>query len=90
MATTATVEGERKMMPDFVVGIIAIIVGAIVVTLTVKLIELVQHTDAVRSLGERFASLDLNALRMMIYAAVLIALMIKRPEGILGEREGWA
>jgi branched-chain amino acid transport system permease protein len=64
--------------------------GAIVVTLTVKLIELVQHTDAVRSLGERFASLDLNALRMMIYAAVLIALMIKRPEGILGEREGWA
>jgi len=31
--------------------------------------------------------LDLNALRMVIYAAVLIALMILRPEGLLGERE---
>jgi branched-chain amino acid transport system permease protein len=31
--------------------------------------------------------LDLNALRMVIYAAVLIALMILRPEGLLGEKE---
>jgi len=30
---------------------------------------------------------DLNALRMIIYAMVLIALMIMRPEGLLGERE---
>jgi len=30
---------------------------------------------------------DLNALRMIIYAMVLIALMIVRPEGLLGERE---
>jgi branched-chain amino acid transport system permease protein len=61
--------------------------GAIVVTLTVKAIEVVQHTGAVRALGERFATLDLNALRMMLYAAALVALMIKRPEGLLGERE---
>jgi branched-chain amino acid transport system permease protein len=33
--------------------------------------------------------LDLNALRMVIYAATLIAVMILRPEGVLGEREIW-
>ena len=68
------------------------VLGALVVTLSVKTIELVQHTAAVSALGARFGSLDLNALRMMIYAGVLIALMIKRPEGLLGEREfgrGW-
>jgi len=63
--------------------------GAVIVTLTVKAIELAQHTAAVSALGEHFASLDLNALRMMVYAALLIALMIKRPEGLLGERELW-
>ncbi|MBX3190801.1 MAG: branched-chain amino acid ABC transporter permease [Labilithrix sp.] len=30
---------------------------------------------------------DLNALRMIIYAMVLVGLMIMRPEGLLGERE---
>jgi branched-chain amino acid transport system permease protein len=34
--------------------------------------------------------LDLNALRMMAYASVLIGLMILRPEGLLGERELFA
>jgi branched-chain amino acid transport system permease protein len=63
--------------------------GAIVVTLTVKAVELVQHAAAVSSLGAHLASFDLNALRMMVYAALLIALMIKRPEGLLGEREPW-
>ena len=63
--------------------------GAVLVTVTVKAIELLQHTAAVDALGAHFASLDLNALRMMIYAAILIALMIKRPEGLLGEREPW-
>jgi branched-chain amino acid transport system permease protein len=60
--------------------------GAIVVTLTVKAIELVQHAAAANA---HFGSLDLNALRMMVYAAVIIALMIRRPEGLLGERELW-
>ena len=63
--------------------------GALVVTLTVKAIELLQHTVAASALGGGFGSLDLNALRMMIYAAALIALMIRRPEGLLGERELW-
>jgi branched-chain amino acid transport system permease protein len=63
--------------------------GAIALTLTVKAVELVQHTAAVSALGAHFASVDLNALRMMVYAAVLIALMIKRPEGLFGEREPW-
>jgi branched-chain amino acid transport system permease protein len=61
--------------------------GAAVVTLTVKAIELVQRTPAVEALRTYFPSLDLNALRMMIYAAVLIALMVRRPSGIFGERE---
>ena len=41
----------------------------------------------VQSLKRSAAWLDLNALRMMVYAGVLIALMIWRPEGLLGERE---
>ncbi len=61
--------------------------GAVIVTATVKAIELAQHADLVTSLGARFAWLDLNALRLMLYAALLIGLMIKRPEGLLGERE---
>jgi branched-chain amino acid transport system permease protein len=64
-------------------------IGALVVTLTVKAIELVQHTDLVRSFGERYGAIDLNALRMMVYAAVLVALMVRRPAGLFGEREPW-
>jgi branched-chain amino acid transport system permease protein len=64
-------------------------IGAVLVTLTVKAIELVQHTDAIRTMGDRFAALDLNALRMMLYAAVLIGVMIRRPGGLFGEREPW-
>jgi branched-chain amino acid transport system permease protein len=63
--------------------------GALLVTLSEKAIELVQHTAAVDALRTRFESLDLNALRRMIYAAVLIALMIKRPRGLFGEGEPW-
>jgi len=62
-------------------------IGGVFVTLTVKVIELAQSTRAVQALKSQFESLDLNALRMVIYAAVLIALMIWRPEGLLGERE---
>ena len=47
----------------------------------------VQGSDVVRDLVVSMPSLDLNALRMIVYAVVLILLMIWRPEGLLGERE---
>lgn len=62
-------------------------IGGVFVTITVKMIELVQGTRAVQDLHTALPWLDLNALRMIIYSAVLIALMIWRPEGMLGERE---
>jgi branched-chain amino acid transport system permease protein len=65
-------------------------IGGVFVTFTVKAIELAQGTSAVRALKRQFEGLDLNALRMIIYAGVLIALMIMRPEGLLGERELFA
>jgi branched-chain amino acid transport system permease protein len=65
-------------------------IGGLFVTFTVKAIELAQGTAAVQSLRQDFPSLDLNALRMILYAAVLIALMVWRPEGLLGERELFA
>jgi branched-chain amino acid transport system permease protein len=61
--------------------------GALFVTFTVKAIELAQRAPAIEALHARYASLDLNALRMMVYAAVLVALMVRRPEGLFGERE---
>jgi branched-chain amino acid transport system permease protein len=76
------------------------IVGGIFVTVTVKLIEQFQPfireqlsalADLIQPLSDSAADtlrkLDLNALRMVIYAAVLIGLMILRPEGLFGERE---
>jgi branched-chain amino acid transport system permease protein len=63
------------------------IVGGVLVTFTVKMIEQLQGLDAIQSLRTVYPSLDLNALRMVIYAAILIGLMILRPEGIFGERE---
>jgi branched-chain amino acid transport system permease protein len=62
-------------------------IGGVFVTFSVKTIELAQGTSAVQALKRVIPALDLNALRMIIYAAVLIALMIWRPEGLLGERE---
>lgn len=62
-------------------------IGGIFITFTIKAIELLQSTDLVEGLRARFEWLDLNALRMILYASVLIALMILRPEGLLGERE---
>jgi len=61
--------------------------GALFVTFTVKAIELAQRAPAIEALHARYASLYLNALRMMVYAAVLVALMVRRPEGLFGERE---
>lgn len=63
------------------------VLGALFVTFTVKAIELVQGTNFIQDLRHHAEWLDLNALRMIIYAAVLILLMIMRPEGVFGERE---
>jgi branched-chain amino acid transport system permease protein len=63
------------------------VLGGVFVTFTVKAIEEAQSAPVVLALKERFVGLDLNALRMIIYAGVLIALMILRPSGLLGERE---
>jgi branched-chain amino acid transport system permease protein len=63
------------------------VLGALFVTFTVKFIELVQGFEIVKLFQHDHAWLDLNALRMVVYAIVLIALMISRPEGLLGERE---
>lgn len=62
-------------------------IGGIFITFTIKAIEQVQASSVVVALKERFEFLDLNALRMIVYAIVLVALMILRPEGLLGERE---
>jgi branched-chain amino acid transport system permease protein len=53
------------------------ILGAVIVTLTIKTIELAPIE----------LPIDLGALRMIVYAIVIVALMTLRPEGLLGERE---
>jgi branched-chain amino acid transport system permease protein len=63
------------------------IFGGLFVTFTVKMIEQLQGLESVQALRALHPSLDLNALRMVVYAAVLIGLMILRPEGLFGERE---
>jgi branched-chain amino acid transport system permease protein len=65
------------------------IVGGVFVTFTVKMIEQLQGLAGVQALKAAHPALDLNALRMVVYAAVLIGLMILRPEGIFGEREAF-
>ncbi len=62
-------------------------IGGIFITFTVKAIELLQSTSVVQDLRRSIEGLDLNALRMILYSMVLVALMILRPEGLLGERE---
>jgi branched-chain amino acid transport system permease protein len=63
------------------------VLGALFVTFTIKLIELLQATDSVQAFKTAHEWLDLNALRMVVYAATLIAVMILRPAGVFGERE---
>src|SRR4051812_5071630 len=63
------------------------IVGGVFVTFTVKMIEQLQGLESIQAFKVLHPGLDLNALRMVIYAAVLIGLMILRPEGLFGERE---
>jgi branched-chain amino acid transport system permease protein len=66
-------------------------IGGVFITFTIKAIEFLQSASAVQDMKTWFddhgMSLDLNALRMIIYAMVLVTLMIMRPEGLLGERE---
>jgi branched-chain amino acid transport system permease protein len=59
-------------------------IGGVFITFTIKVL---QSTSVVQDLRRSIEGLDLNALRMIIYAMVLVALMILRPEGLLGERE---
>jgi branched-chain amino acid transport system permease protein len=61
--------------------------GGVFITFTIKAIEQVQAMSVVQDLRRQFESLDLNALRMIVYAMVLVLLMVWRPEGLLGERE---
>lgn len=63
------------------------IFGGIFVTFTVKMIEQLQGLESIQALKLAHPALDLNALRMVVYASVLVGLMILRPEGIFGERE---
>lgn len=65
-------------------------IGSVFITFSVKAIELLQSTSVVQDLRRGAEWLDLNALRMIVYAIVLIALMIVRPEGLFGEREIFA
>ncbi len=62
-------------------------IGGVFITFSIKAIEALQASSAVQALRHDFESLDLNALRMILYAIVLVVLMILRPEGLLGERE---
>jgi len=63
------------------------VLGALFVTFTIKVFEFVQSADAIQDFRASHEWLDLNALRMVIYAGTLIAVMILRPEGLFGERE---
>jgi branched-chain amino acid transport system permease protein len=63
------------------------VIGGVFITFTIKAIELVQSSAVVQEMKRSYEALDLNALRMIIYAIVLVVLMILRPEGLLGERE---
>jgi branched-chain amino acid transport system permease protein len=61
--------------------------GGVFITFSIKAIEQLQSSGAVQSLKNVVEGIDLNALRMIVYALVLVVLMIWRPEGLLGERE---
>jgi branched-chain amino acid transport system permease protein len=63
------------------------VLGGIFVTITVKMIEQLQRLDAVMAFKADHPDFDLNALRMVLYAVVLIVLMIVRPAGLFGENE---
>ncbi|NUP10887.1 MAG: branched-chain amino acid ABC transporter permease [Polyangiaceae bacterium] len=63
------------------------IMGGLFVTITVKMIEQLQRLDVIEAWKVQHPDFDLNALRMVVYAVVLIILMIMRPAGVFGENE---
>ncbi len=63
------------------------VIGGIFITVTNRIIEQLQRLDSVEAFTREHPDLDLNALRMVVYAAVLVVLMVLRPSGIFGERE---
>ncbi len=63
------------------------VVGGIFVTVTVRMIEQLQHLDSIQDFRIAHPDFDLNALRMVVYAAVLILVMVLRPAGLFGENE---
>ncbi|MFO0550318.1 MAG: branched-chain amino acid ABC transporter permease [Polyangiaceae bacterium] len=63
------------------------ILGGVFVTMTVKMIEQLQRLDSIEAFRIAHPDFDLNALRMVIYAVVLIIVMILRPAGVFGENE---
>jgi branched-chain amino acid transport system permease protein len=63
------------------------VLGAVFVTITVKMIEQLQRLESVEAFRAAHPDFDLNALRMVVYAAVLIVLMVVRPNGLFGEGE---
>jgi branched-chain amino acid transport system permease protein len=63
------------------------VLGGIIIAVALKLIEQLQRLEVVEAFRADHPDFDLNALRMVVYAAVLILLMILRPSGIFGERE---
>ncbi len=63
------------------------VLGGVFITVTNRMIEQLQRLDSVEEFTRANPDLDLNALRMVVYAAVLVALMVMRPSGIFGENE---
>lgn len=63
------------------------VLGGIFVTVTVKLIEQLQRLDSIQAFKADHPDFDLNAFRMVVYSALLIAVMVLRPAGVFGERE---
>jgi len=61
--------------------------GAFFVTFSIRAIEQLQGLPVVQALRQHHDTLDLDALRMIVYAIALVVLMAWRPEGLLGERE---
>ncbi len=63
------------------------VLGGVFVTVTVRLIEQLQRLDSVQDFRLAHPDFDLNALRMVVYAAVLVLVMVMRPSGVFGENE---
>lgn len=63
------------------------VVGAVIVTVTIKLIDQLGGVESVRAFQAAHPTFDLPAVRMVAYALILIVLMVLRPEGLFGERE---